>query len=97
MRRSEIETIKVKHKDGYMIINKVDFNDKDYELFEEEVKQPEPVVKEERVVKAPAKKKKPVTAKQQDKGTPIAEINQLINNKPAVRPRKDGDAPYLRE
>lgn len=35
---NEIETIKVKHEDGFMIINKKDFDKEKHELFEKKKK-----------------------------------------------------------
>ena len=46
------ETVKVQHKDGYALINKSDFNEKEHKLFVEEEK---PAKK---AVKKPAKKAK---------------------------------------
>lgn len=35
MKKNELEVIKVKHKDGFMLINKQDYDEKKYELYKE--------------------------------------------------------------
>jgi hypothetical protein len=42
---NEIEVVKVKHKDGHMIINKSDFNKEKHVLFDEVVKKPKELKK----------------------------------------------------
>ena len=37
---SKLEVVKVKHEDGYMLINKKDFDKAKHELFEEKKKVP---------------------------------------------------------
>lgn len=36
----KLEVVKVKHEDGYMLINKKDFDKKQHELFEEKKEKP---------------------------------------------------------
>ncbi len=35
MKQHEKEVVKIKHKDGYAIINKEDYNDKEHEFYKE--------------------------------------------------------------
>ncbi len=44
--KHDIETIKIKHKDGYQVINKEDYNEKEHQEYKEPVKKDEPIKEE---------------------------------------------------
>jgi len=44
----DVETVKIKHPDGYTVINKEDFNQDVHELYVEKVKEVEPTVKKKK-------------------------------------------------